>query len=95
MDDNPLPLGTLDKKGTARVVALASQRDRIRRRRWTQFQAACAGLLLCAGLVIAPFVAALDLGVWAACRDVDRRGCFDIMARATVQLQAAEMGATD
>jgi len=52
-----------------------------RSRQIREFRAALVSVLLCAGLMILPALAALDLGVALECRNLDRGACVALVMR--------------
>ncbi len=52
-----------------------------RSRQIRELRAVLASVLLCAGLMILPALAALDLGVGLGCRNLDRGACAALVMR--------------
>ena len=52
-----------------------------RSRQIRELRAALVSVLLCAGLMILPALAALDLGVALECRNLDRGACVALVMR--------------
>jgi len=68
-----------DRSTVSKFPATALWQPRSRQIR--ELRAALASVLLCAGLMILPALAALDLGVGLGCRDLDRGACVALFTR--------------
>jgi len=52
-------------------------------------------VLLCAGLILLPFLATLDVGVAIGCRDVGRPACLQLVSHAFAVPAMEELGMSE
>lgn len=58
----------------------------------TRIRDGAGAALLCAGLLLLPFLAALDMGVAIGCRDVGRPACLQMVSHALALPVMDELG---
>ena len=65
---------------------------RRRRYRFARLRATAAEVMLIAGMIVAPALAACDLTVWISCRDLDQNACIATLSHAYVVWERGEFG---